>query len=677
MRYFVTGATGFIGKRLVKALLARRGSVVHFLVRPGSESKLAALYDYWGLEKSAKARAVAVSGDLTVKKLGVAADAVKAMKGQIDAVYHLAAVYDLSADEESQVRVNVEGTRNMVEFAKAIDAVHVHHVSSIAAAGLYEGVFREDMFDEAEGLEHPYFMTKHESEKIVRKECKVPWTVYRPALVVGDSKTGEMDKVDGPYYFFKLIQRMRQILPPWLPSVGIEGGRINIVPVDFVVAAIDFISHSGGDVKANARSALAGKCFHLVDPHGLRVGDVLDIFSRAAHAPKMNLFVNAALLGFVPKSVKKGLLALAPVRRIRNAVMKDLGLPDDMFTFINFPTRYDRRELDAVLKGSGIECPDLRDYAWVLWDYWERHLDPDLFIDRSLKGTVAGKVVLVTGGSSGIGLAAAHKFAEAGATTIICGRDSVKLDEACAEARARGHEFIAYSADIADMADCDRFVQRVIAEHGGVDFLVNNAGRSIRRAIEGSYERFHDYERTMQLNYFGCLRVTMGFLPGMVAKKKGHVVNISSIGVLTNAPRFSAYVASKAALDAWTRCASSEFADQGVSFTTINMPLVRTPMIAPTGLYNNVPTLAPEEAADMISQACISKPVRIATRLGIAGELLHALMPRLAQIGMNTTFRMFPDSSAAKGAKGDDKSAKTQLSAEAMAVQQLMRGIHF
>jgi NAD(P)-dependent dehydrogenase (short-subunit alcohol dehydrogenase family) len=662
MQYFVTGATGFIGKRLVQKLLLRKGAVVHVLIRPGSEAKLKDLREFCGVSA---ARLLPVSGDLKAKKLGVAAEQIKALKGKIDHAYHLAAIYDLGADEASQVEVNVEGTRNTVEFVKAIDAGHFHHVSSIAAAGLYEGVFREDMFEEAENYDHPYFMTKHVSEKIVRQECKVPWSVYRPAMVVGDSQTGEMDKIDGPYYFFKLIQRMRQLLPPWMPSIGLEGGRINIVPVDFVVDALNAISH---------QKDIASRCYHLVDPVGYRVGDVLDIFSKAAHAPKMNVFVNAALLGFIPRSVTKGLMALAPVRRVRNAVMQDLGLPEDMMTFVNYPTRFDCRDTQAALKGTGITCPNLHDYAWRLWDYWERHLDPDLHIDRSLRGTVGGKVVLVTGGSSGIGLAAAHKFAEAGAITLICGRDQNKLDEACAEAKARGYQFIPYAVDIAEQEECEAFVQWVNETHGGVDFLINNAGRSIRRAIESSYDRFHDYERTMQLNYFGSLRVTTGFLPGMVTKRKGHVVNISSIGVLTNAPRFSAYVASKAALDAWTRCASSEFADQGISFTTINMPLVRTPMIAPTGIYNNVPTLAPEEAADMIAQACIFKPVRVATRLGIFGQVLHALVPRVAQIVMNTTFRMFPDSSAAKGAKSGEKS---KLSAEAVAMQQMMRGIHF
>src|SRR4051812_3517123 len=329
MHYFVTGATGFIGKRLVKKLLERKGSVVHFLIRKESEDKVAGLRDYWGV---GAARAMPVFGDLTQKKLGASADDIKRLKGEVGHFYHLAAVYDLSADEESQAAVNIEGTHNTVEFAKAIDAAHFHHVSSIAAAGLYEGVFREDMFDEAENYEHPYFRTKHESEKIVRTEPKLKWTVYRPAMVVGDSRTGEMDKIDGPYYFFKVIQRMRQLLPPWMPAVGLEGGRVNIVPVDYVVNALDAISHKEG---------IANRAFHLVDPEGYRVGDVLDIFARAAHAPRFSLFINAALLGFIPKSVKKGLMALAPVRRIRNAVLKDLGLPEDILEFVNYPTRFD------------------------------------------------------------------------------------------------------------------------------------------------------------------------------------------------------------------------------------------------------------------------------------------------------------------------------------------------
>jgi len=366
-------------------------------------------------------------------------------------------------------------------------------------------------------------------------------------------------------------------------------------------------------------------------------------------------------------------MSLTPVRRVRDALMKDLGLPPDLMGFVNYPTRFDSREATRALKGTGIACPPLASYAAPVWDYWERHLDPDLFIDHTLRGQVAGKVVLITGGSSGIGLAAAHKIAEAGAVTIICGRDEDKLAEAKKEIAERGFEVVTYQADVADMADCDRFVRVLIENHGGVDVLVNNAGRSIRRAIESSYDRFHDFERTMQLNYFGCLRLTMGLLPTMIAHRRGHIINISSIGVLTNAPRFSAYVASKAALEAWTRCASSELSDVGIKFTTINMPLVRTPMIAPTKIYQNVPTLAPDEAADMIAEAIVYKPVRIATRVGVFGQVLHALMPRVAQIVLNTTFRMFPDSDAAKG--GDKKAP--HMSSEQIAMQQLLRGVHF
>ena len=668
MTYFVTGATGFIGRRLVKKLLARRGTVVYFLVRAESRDKIPALLEDWGVGED---RAIPVVGDLGQPLLGVSKADQKKLAGKIKHFFHLAAVYDLKADAESQIVANIDGTRNAVALANAIRAGVFQHVSSIAAAGMYEGVFREDMFDEAEGLDHPYFATKHDSEKIVRKECDMPWRVYRPGLVVGDSKTGEMDKIDGPYYFFKLIQRMRAILPPWMPAIGIEGGRINIVPVDFVVDAIDHIAH---------KKDLDGKAFHLVDPTPYRVGDILNIFAKAAHAPQFSLRVNAALLGFIPNSVKKGLLALSPVRRIKNAIMKDLGVPDDILTFVNYPTRFDARETTAALKGTKIQCPRLEDYAYRLWDYWERNLDPDLFIDRTLKGQVQGKVVVITGGSSGIGLAAAHKIANAGAITVIIARDEEKLaaakkeiEDALGKNENRG-QVVTHSADLASNDGVDRATAWIIETFGGADFLINNAGRSIRRGIESSYDRMHDFERTMQVNYFGALRMTMGLMPHMAARRRGQVINISSIGVLTNAPRFSAYVASKAALDAWTACASSEFADVGVKFTTINMPLVRTPMIAPTKLYQNVPTLSPDEAADLIVRAIVYKPVRIATRLGIFGAVLHALAPRIAQIVMNTTFRMFPDSDAAKGAKEGEKVKATP---DQIAFANLMRGIHF
>jgi len=341
---------------------------------------------------------------------------------------------------------------------------------------------------------------------------------------------------------------------------------------------------------------------------------------------------------------------------------------------VNYPTRFDCREAQAALQGSDIAVPPLESYAWRLWDYWERHLDPDLQIDRTLKGQVRNKVVVITGGSSGIGLATARKVAAAGATTIIVARDPEKLAEAKKAIAADGHTAVTYSADVSDAAQCADLVQTLVEEHGGADILVNNAGRSIRRAIENSFDRFHDFERTMSLNYYGALRLTLGLLPTMVKKRRGHVINISSIGVLTNAPRFSAYVASKAALDAWTRCAASEFADMGIQFTTINMPLVRTPMIAPTKIYTQVPTLSPEEAADLVAEAIVYKPVRIATRLGVFGEVLHALLPRVAQVIMNTTFRMFPDSSSAPGKKEEGTPAATP---DMIAMSNLMRGIHF
>jgi NAD(P)-dependent dehydrogenase (short-subunit alcohol dehydrogenase family) len=257
---------------------------------------------------------------------------------------------------------------------------------------------------------------------------------------------------------------------------------------------------------------------------------------------------------------------------------------------------------------------------------------------------------------------------------MLVARTEEKLLETRKEIEAAGGRAWIYTCDISDPASCDALVAGVLKDHGTCDYLVNNAGRSIRRGIANSLDRFHDFERTMQLNYFGALRLLLGFLPKMLEQKRGHIINISSIGVLSNAPRFSAYVASKSAMDAFSACAASEFLDKGISFTTINMPLVRTPMIAPTRMYENVPTLAPEEAAELVVEAIVYKPVRIATRLGIFGAVCHAIAPKLTQILLNTAFNMFPDSPAAAGKKPGEAQP---LTAEQMAFAQLTQGIHW
>lgn len=659
----MTGGTGFIGRFLIEKLLAR-GEKIYLLTQESTMDRYEKLLERFDVSSD---ELVAIVGDLTKENLGIADNQMAELKGNIKNFYHLAAIYDLTASAEIQKAVNVQGTRNAIAAATEMQAGCFNHFSSIAAAGLYKGTFREDMFEEAENLDDPYLVTKHESEKAVREECKIPFRIYRPGMVVGHSKTGEIDKIDGPYYFFKMLQKIRNTLPKWMPTIGIEGGRINIVPVDFIADAVDYISHADGE---------DGKCFHLTDPEPHKVGEVLNIFAEAGHAPTMTMRIDSRMFGFIPAMVRNGLKNLPPVKRITSAVLNDFGVPESAMGFINYPTRFDSRETERVLKGSGIEVPRLESYAPAIWDFWERNLDPDLHKDRSLKGTVAGKVCVVTGATSGIGLATAHKLVDAEAIVCIAARTQETLDEVKAELEALGKgRVFAYRCDFADMDNCDQFVSAVLADHGHVDYLVNNAGRSIRRGISHAFDRFHDYERTMQLNYFGSLRLIMGFAPSMLERRRGHIVNISSIGVLTNAPRFSAYVASKAALDAFSRCAAAEFSDSNVTFTTINMPLVRTPMIGPTKIYDSVPTLSPDDAADLIAEAIVHRPKRIATRLGTFAAVLHSLAPKVGEIVMNTGFKMFPDSAAAQGK--DHSTDKPKVSTEQVAFAAIMRGIHW
>ena len=661
MSYFVTGATGFIGRHLVERLLEREGDI-YVLVREGSEDKLERLREAAGDRAD---RLKPVKGDLSEPGLGVSAEDKQALQG-VDHFFHLAAIYDMTADEEHNRRSNVLGTQNAVDLANELGAKRFHHVSSIAVAGLYEGHFTEDDFDVGQKLAHPYHRTKYEAEKLVRERVRGPWRVYRPAIVVGDSRTGEMDKIDGPYYFFKAIQKVRNTLPPWFPLIGLEVGKTNIVPVDYVAAAMDHIAHADG---------LDGQAFHLVNPKMQAAGDVMNTFARAGHAPQMVVRVDKKMTDMLPKGVLSYAMKLPALKDVRRSLLADLGVPDSVIEYIGLTASFDARDTRRALEGSGIELPPLASYADKLWDYWERNLDPDLFKDRSFEGAVNGKTVIITGASSGIGLAAAHKIAAAGGIPLLVARSEDKLLAAKAEIERNGGTAYAYTADLSDYDSIDALVEKIFSEHASIDMLVNNAGRSIRRSVAYSYDRFHDYERTVKLNYLGTIKLILGVLPHMREKKAGHIVNVSSIGVQTNPPRFSAYVASKAALDAFTRVVSTETIGDNVTFTTIHMPLVRTPMIAPTKIYDSFPTISPDEAADLICEAIRAKPKQINTRLGTFGEVLYALAPKAVDQILHMAYKVFPESTKKK--EGDESGPEERASGEAMALAHLMKGVHW
>src|SRR5919199_306740 len=457
MTYFVTGATGFIGRHLVERLLEREGEI-NVLVREGSTDKLERLLDQVGRSDRIKP----VFGDLSQPQLGLD-DAAREQLAGVDHFFHLAAVYDITADETTNALLNVGGTQNAVDLANALGAKRFHHMSSIAVAGSYDGWFNEDMFDEGQPLEHPYHRTKFESEKLVRERVKSPWRVYRPSLVVGDSRTGEMDKIDGPYYFFKAIQKVRHALPEWFPLVGLEVGWTNIVPVDFVAAALDHIAHQPG---------LDGQAFHLVNPRPQRVGDVLNTFARAAHAPQMAIRLDKRMTDMLPKGVLSMVMQLPTLKDIRRQFLADFGIPDSVIEYVGLTAKFDARDTLRALEGSGIELPPLESYAHKLWDYWERNLDPDLFKDRSFEGAVNGKTVIITGASSGIGRAAALKIAAAGGIPILVARSMDKLEEARAEIERAGGTAYAYSADLAALDSIDDLVSALLADHASIDMLV-------------------------------------------------------------------------------------------------------------------------------------------------------------------------------------------------------------
>jgi NAD(P)-dependent dehydrogenase (short-subunit alcohol dehydrogenase family) len=293
--------------------------------------------------------------------------------------------------------------------------------------------------------------------------------------------------------------------------------------------------------------------------------------------------------------------------------------------------------------------PEFASYAPKLWRYWAEHLDPDRARRDDPEGPLAGRHVIITGASSGIGRASAIAVAERGAIVFALARNADALDKLIAEIRANGGQAYAFTCDVTDSTSVEHTVKDILGRFDHVDYLVNNAGRSIRRSVINSTERLHDYERVMAVNYFGAVRMVLALLPHWRERRFGHVVNVSSAGVQARNPKYSSYLASKAALDAFADVVASETLSDHITFTNIHMPLVRTPMIVPSHRLNPVPAISPERAAAMVVRGLVEKPVRIDTPMGTLAEFGNYFAPRTSRRVLHQLYLGYPDSAAARG----------------------------
>jgi short-subunit dehydrogenase len=288
--------------------------------------------------------------------------------------------------------------------------------------------------------------------------------------------------------------------------------------------------------------------------------------------------------------------------------------------------------------------------------------------NRALRKRVSGRAVAITGASSGIGEALANRLGDAGAHVLLIARSVDKLTEIKSAIEGRGGTAFVYPGDLSDAEDTQRLISAVLDDHGQVDVLVNNAGISIRRSVEKSYDRVHDFERTLSLNFLGAVRLIMGFLPGMRSQRQGQILNVSTIGVQVNVPRYGAYIASKAALDAFSRVLAVEALKDGVKVTTIYMPLVKTPMMKSTTIYDAFPMRTAEQAADLVVNGIIHQPKRVATPVGNLFEFAYGVAPSAIDRVLNAAYQLYPES-------GDKKDQHEPVTRDAAMFQRVFKAI--
>lgn len=630
-RYLITGSTGLIGRELVERLIDRGGKLV-LLVRSGSIERNAELFDSWRLRAERRSASIEVRpGDVTRPGLGLDEDL-----DRIDHVYHLAGYYDVAGDTERMQSVNVEGTRHLLEALERakFDGV-LHHVSSVAVAGNFAGEFAEDSLDQGQGFDHPYHRSKYDAEQLVR-ESSLRYHIYRPSAVVGHSRTGAMDRVDGPYFLFKAVQKLGYALPGWFPMVGWTHEPVNMVPVDWVAAVLDVVGHQPDH---------DGETFHVVDPEPLTMPQLFNQLADIAGAPKI-----AKVFGGKSKllpGAREMLANLGATKFLREQLMSDFDIPVEVSIAKNGDVRFATTNLLNAIDGAGIDCPRPETYLPALWHYWALHLDPDRDATLRWKDAFDGKTVLITGASSGVGESLARQCAHVGALVICVARREELLQELTTEIEAAGGRADYVVADLADPEAVDTLIDEVLQRHGHIDVLVNNAAKSIRRSIEESYERVHDFERLMRLNYLSPVQLCLGFLPGMVAAGGGHIVSVLTAGANLPSPRFAAYTASKAALGQFTDTLSAEYLHHGVHTTSAYLSWVATPMMTATDKYaekaKREDIMTPDRAAAWIMDGVAQRKRKLFNGTTMRRFMWSVAFPKFMTRALSVVFQVYHD----------------------------------
>lgn len=561
--YLVTGAATLLGRDLVDNLLKRpHCATVYALARASAVDRLKRR---WADDP----RVGAMACDLDEPGLGAA------LPDSVDHVIHL----------------STRSVAAVVAYARTAGAVAFHQLSPGPS-----------------------------DRTLLRGQGGMDVRIYRPSLMLGDSRTGEPF---GEGDLLSLVSRLAR-LPKALPLACPDLGQANVIPVDYAAAVIDHLIH---------HHAGSHMTYPITAPESVPVHEIYNAFAEAAGAPRITTTIPAPLTRGIT-AVSTATLGLIDrsrlLRATRRAVLAELGLSRDTVARLSTNATANDAVTRNALAGSALSVPPLRDYARTIHHHWAATIDPDR---ASRRPPLQGRTVLITGASSGIGRHTALRIAREGAHVLLVARRADDLAGLQAEIARQGGTALSYPCDLTDNDAVDALVKQVLADHGAIDVLVNNAGRSIRRSVIDATDRIHDYERTMALNYFAAVRLTLGLLPSMRERRSGHIVNVTTQGLQNHTPRFSAYLASKAALEEFGIVTGRELLSHGITVTAVKLPLVSTDMTAPSERFNafgTLPMMTVERAASLVRKAIVKKPETLSVWLpfGRHAELASMIAPR-------------------------------------------------